>query len=213
MEELAIERITPVNAGLRLGVLSDLQLQATHHDRRDASVLACMRRFGANEQRAGSTAAIARSLYDKLTPKSDRHYRHLSWAALLHEIGQAVSHSGAHRHGAYLVQNADLPGFTAREQALVASLVLAQKGNLGKIQHLLADADFARAVLALRLAVICLHAGTGDDLDGLQLHMESRIVVQAPPHWLRRYPTLAWVLEKEEDYWDEIDVPFVLRTT
>ena len=44
----------------------------------------------------------------------------LKWAARLHEIGLDVAHSGYHRHGAYLLQNADMPGFGREEQFLLA---------------------------------------------------------------------------------------------
>ena len=47
----------------------------------------------------------------------------LKWAARLHEIGLDVAHSGYHRHGAYLLENADMPGFPREEQRLLAALV------------------------------------------------------------------------------------------
>ncbi|UUZ55002.1 hypothetical protein LP419_03560 [Massilia sp. H-1] len=86
--------------------------------------------------------------------------RPLQWCALLHEIGLAVSQTGYHKHAAYLIENADMPGFTAREQKLMARLMLAQKGNLRKVADALPDADFAKAVLALRMAIVLMHART-----------------------------------------------------
>ena len=47
----------------------------------------------------------------------------LAWASRLHEIGLDVAHSGYHRHGAYLLENADMPGFAREEQLLLARLV------------------------------------------------------------------------------------------
>src|SRR6185437_16542560 len=47
----------------------------------------------------------------------------LRWASRLHEIGLDVSHSGYHRHGAYLLENADMPGFSREEQRLLARMV------------------------------------------------------------------------------------------
>ena len=35
----------------------------------------------------------------------------LRWAAMLHEVGLNINHSGFHRHSAYIMQNSDLPGF------------------------------------------------------------------------------------------------------
>jgi len=38
----------------------------------------------------------------------------LKWAARLHEIGLDVSHSGYHRNGAYLLENADMRDFRVK---------------------------------------------------------------------------------------------------
>jgi exopolyphosphatase/guanosine-5'-triphosphate,3'-diphosphate pyrophosphatase len=211
MQELGIERVAPVDAGLRLGLLSDLERQSTRHDRRDASVQAFMRRFAVDEARATRTAAIAGRLYDELGHDSEQYCRFLAWACLLHEAGQAISNSGAHRHAAYIIEHADLPGFTAREQRVISTLVMAQKGNLGKVRDQLAEPDFRKAVLALRLAVICMHADADRDIGELTVRMKARIEVQAPAAWFRRHPTMTWWLDKEDEWWDEVGVPLVVR--
>jgi exopolyphosphatase/guanosine-5'-triphosphate,3'-diphosphate pyrophosphatase len=36
----------------------------------------------------------------------------LKWAAMLHEVGLNINHSGMHRHSAYILQNSDLPVIT-----------------------------------------------------------------------------------------------------
>jgi len=215
MQELGVERLTAINAGLRLGVLSDLELRANRRDRRDAAIRACMRRFGVDSQRALRTASIASTLYEKLEPGESR-LPHLCWSAMLHEVGQSVSMTGAHKHGAYIAEHADLPGFTTREQGLLRTLVLGQKGNLRKIRESLEDADLARAVLALRMAVVCMHARADDDLGGVKLRMKARlegmrIELDLPSGLMDKHPTLAPWLEKEEGAWGEVGFGFVAR--
>ena len=58
----------------------------------------------------------------------------LRWAARLHEIGLDIAHSHYHKHGAYLLQYADMPGFPREEQQLLAALVGShrRKLNLGR---------------------------------------------------------------------------------
>ena len=51
----------------------------------------------------------------------------LSWAARLHEIGLDVSHSHYHKHGAYLLEHADMPGFPQDEQRILAAVVGAHR--------------------------------------------------------------------------------------
>ena len=63
----------------------------------------------------------------------------LSWAARLHEIGLSIAHSGFHKHTAYIVENADMPGFSKKEQFQLSRLVLAQRGSLNKVMQYLSD--------------------------------------------------------------------------
>lgn len=205
MQELGIDRVNAINAGLRLGVLSDLELRANQHDRRDQAVCACMRRFGVDEERASRVAALACDLHAKLGPGDAHLQRLLGWSAMLHEVGLAVSHSGAHKHAAYIVEHADLPGFTTSEQRAMAVLVLGQKGNLRKIRAELADHETARAVLALRLATMLMHAHVDKrEIAELRLRMDSSIEICAPASWTARHPTVETWLDKERAAWSEL---------
>ncbi len=211
MQELGVERLTAINAGLRLGVLSDLELRANRRDRRDAAIRACMRRFGVDSQRALRTAHIASRLYEMLDPGDSQHY--LCWSAMLHEVGLQISMTGAHKHGAYIVEHADLPGFTTREQRLMSNLVLGQKGNLRKIREALQELDMAKAVLALRMGVVFMHARADEDLGGLRVRMKGRIELELPAGLLEKHPTLAPWLRKEEGAWNEIGMPFQIKAS
>jgi exopolyphosphatase/guanosine-5'-triphosphate,3'-diphosphate pyrophosphatase len=208
MQEFGVRAMTAINAGLRLGVLSDLELRAHRSDRRDGAIQDCMRRFGVDDERAQRTASIARQLYDKLGGSDEGLRRHLLWSCMLHEVGLAVSHTGAHKHAAYIVEHADLPGFTNREQRLMRDIVLAQKGNLRKVREALVAPDLARAVLAMRLAAVFMHARVDGDLDGLKLRMKNRIEIDTPRGWLKQHPTVAAWFEKEAAAWGEVGVGF-----
>jgi exopolyphosphatase/guanosine-5'-triphosphate,3'-diphosphate pyrophosphatase len=208
MQELGVANMQAINAGLRLGVLSDLELRANRLDRRDLAIQDCMRRFGVDAARAGRTANIARKLFDRLAPQDEAVVHHLLRAAMLHEVGLAVSHTGAHKHAAYIVEHGDLPGFTAREQRLMSTIVLGQKGNLRKVREVLGAPDLAKAVLALRLAAVFMHARVDADVDLLKLRMKGRIDVETPRGWLGQHPTVASWFEKEAAAWGDVGVSF-----
>lgn len=211
MQEMDISKMLPIEAGLRLGVMWDMQLRATRHDRREQSVRAFMQRFQADEARANRTADIASTLYARLKPGTDAYTRPLYWSGLLHEVGMAVSHSGFHKHGAYMIENADLSGFTNREQRLMSQLILGQKGNLKKLDRMLLDPDFVRAVLALRLAAVFMHARIEGSLQQVGLRVRNRIELEFPRAWLDAHPTLAFWLQKERDYWKDVGTEFQVR--
>ena len=212
MQELGVPSVTAVDAGLRMGVLWDLQLRENKLDRRDQSVLECMRRFHAVEVRASQVARTAATFFSLLKPATDALAKYLYWSGMLHEIGLAVSHTGYHKHGAYMVENADLPGFTTREQRLMSTLIVAQKGNLRKLGDTMSDLDFAKAVLALRLATIFLHSRIEDDVSGMRLKMKSRIDIELKPDWIETHPTLSYWMEKERGWWDDIGIEMSVKS-
>ena len=211
LEEFGIERVCAINAGLRLGALFDLELRAQRHDRRDLAIGACMARFGVDRERAQRATAIALRLYGQLGASDTSCLHYLGWACMLHEIGLSVSHTSAHKHGAYLVEHVDLPGFTTREQRLMATLVLGHKGNVRKIREELAEPALARMVLAMRLAVACMHARVDHELDGFRLRMKGRIDVELAPGWLAKHPTMRFWLEKECSAWGDVGLAFQFR--
>lgn len=212
MQELGIASLTAVDAGLRMGVLWDLQLRATRRDRREQSVLEFMHRFQVNEDRASRVATLATTLYSQLKPQDDTFAKYLYWGGLLHEIGLAVSHTGYHKHAAYMLENADLPGFTAREQRFLSTLVLAQKGNLRKVSEALRDADFTKAVLALRLAITFMHARIDTEVSGLRLKMKSRIELEFKRELAIQHPTVLYWIEKEKGWWSEVGMEMTVKS-
>ena len=156
-EALEIERMDASDNALREGVILDL-LGREHDD--DARAVATRRfaaRFGVDPSHAGHVRDTALRLYDAVakTWKLDvdpNTRRLLAWAAELHEVGIFVSWSGHHKHGAYLIQHADLAGFSRSEQELMAALVLSHRGRLS--HERIASVYRGPMHLALRLAVL-----------------------------------------------------------
>jgi exopolyphosphatase/guanosine-5'-triphosphate,3'-diphosphate pyrophosphatase len=135
----------------------------------------------------------------------------LRWSALLHEVGMAISQSGYHKHAAYMIEHGDLPGFTTREQRTMSALILGQKGNLRKLNDALSDPDFAKAVLAMRLAVLLMHARIDTDLGQLRPRMKGKVEIEIRHDLIVLHPTLAYWMDKEREYWLEVGVDFLVR--
>jgi exopolyphosphatase/guanosine-5'-triphosphate,3'-diphosphate pyrophosphatase len=93
---------------------------------RRAAVAGLARRCGSDVDHSRQVARLARSLFDQTQAlhelgADDREM--LEYGALLHDIGQHVSRKGHHRHAAYLVENAQLRGFSPDEIEFLAALV------------------------------------------------------------------------------------------
>ena len=211
--ELGIEVLVPIDAGLRMGVMWDLYARSMQCDRRDESVRLLAEKFRAEKTRGERVAHESATLYAQLKPSADTYVKLLNWSAQLHEVGMAVSQTGYHKHAAYMVENADLPGFTAREQKAMARLIVAQKGNLRKIGEALGEPDFAKAVLALRLAILLMHARIEADFSELKLRMKNKIELDIKRDWVAHHPTVSYWIEKEQEWWDEVGVDFCVRAS
>jgi exopolyphosphatase/guanosine-5'-triphosphate,3'-diphosphate pyrophosphatase len=125
----------------------------------------------------------------------------LHWAALLHEIGMSVSHIGFHKHGAYILQHADMPGFSAGEQARLALLVYGCRGGLPKVRAELGDPVARAQIAALRLAVLFCHARTEVAQPPVTLKTRGGVAIRVSPRWLAAHPLTAYLLERERAQW------------
>jgi exopolyphosphatase/guanosine-5'-triphosphate,3'-diphosphate pyrophosphatase len=210
-QELNIDVLHPIEAGLRMGVMWDLYLRSTKRDRREQSVHDLLGLYRADVARATLVADMAKSIFSQLKPVNDNLSKYVYWSSLLHEIGLIVSHTGYHKHGSYLIENADIPGFTTREQKLMSRLILSQKGNLRKIGDAFSDPDFAKAVLALRLAVTFMHSRVELEYVDFGLKMKNKIELELKQSWVSLHPTVAFWLQKEIESWREIGIDFLVR--
>jgi len=126
-DALKVEVMEYSSGALREGVLYDLIGRRSHEDVRDRSVRALMNSYQVDDAQAKRVANNALEIYDLVADDWDiqsTQYRELlKWAALTHEVGLNISHSQFHKHGAYILQHSDLPGFARSDQAALALLV------------------------------------------------------------------------------------------
>jgi exopolyphosphatase / guanosine-5'-triphosphate,3'-diphosphate pyrophosphatase len=131
----------------------------------------------------------------------------LSWVAQLHEIGLAIAHSDYHKHGAYILDNADILGFSQQELHRLSLLLLGHRGKLRKLPIDFEDEGFVTQLLALRLAVILCHARQNPDLHGITLASidttAHRIVVHCKPRWVQQHPQSMHLLREESLAWQK----------
>jgi exopolyphosphatase / guanosine-5'-triphosphate,3'-diphosphate pyrophosphatase len=209
MVELDVVRINPVGGALRLGVLYDLLGRTVRRDIRTATVDQFQARWRIDRGHAARIAAMAVALYRVAADDPDpAAIQQLEWAALLHETGFSVSHIGFHKHGAYILQNADMPGFSAREQQSLSWLVLGCRGGLPKVAAALGDTGFRAQLIALRLAVLLHHARRPIDAPRISLGVGGRIRVGISARWLKAHPLTAHLLDKEKREWSALGYPW-----
>lgn len=208
-KEFALEHMVFSEGALRLGVLYDLLGRYHHHDLRDATVRAFAQRYSVEQAHAARVAEAALHLLGQVIPGSvdpdHPERRFLEWAAALHEIGISVAHSGYHKHSAYILANADMPGFSKMDQGRLARVVLAHRGKLERIAGLDPASPDWLLIACLRLAAVLHRARDGRGLPPIQLGLDGPgFVLATDPAWLQQHPLTASALADEERQWNAL---------
>jgi len=213
--ELGIEKMAVSEGALRHGVLYDLLGRVEHRDMREATVTQFMRRYHVDVAHAERVRLLALKIFDSIEKKDEQESDRLmlDWAARLAEVGLSVAHAQYHKHSAYILSNADMPGFSRMEQQRLARIVLAHRGKLGKMQDLELERGDWTLVFALRFAALALRNRTDARLPLLRAAADrSGFSIDLPEAWLEENPLAAAALETEMDNWEAVDLRFAINS-
>jgi exopolyphosphatase/guanosine-5'-triphosphate,3'-diphosphate pyrophosphatase len=209
--ELDVERMQFATGAMRQGILWDMIGRAHRKDMRELTVRQFMRRYHADTVQAHRVEHLALKLFEQLGggSKDKRVYEMqlLSWAARLHEIGLNVAHSGYHKHSAYILANADMPGFSKMEQQQLSLLVLAHRGSLDKLRGLVnGDVDWSM-LIALRLAALFHRSRSDVGLPPIQASRgKTQFTLGLDSRWLAANPLTAAELRDEIRNWGKVGI-------
>jgi exopolyphosphatase / guanosine-5'-triphosphate,3'-diphosphate pyrophosphatase len=206
---LGIESMRIADGAMRDGLLYDMVGRFTDEDARERTVRAMQARYHVDTTQA---ERVERTALDFLAQtRAPWHIADplaalaLKWAARVHEIGLDVSHSGYQRHGAYLLENADMPGFAREEQRLLARLVGGhrRKLTLEGLDELVPpwDRDAQSLIVLMRLAVLLHRGRSATALPSIELTARSRsLEIRFPVRWLKEHPLTMADLQQEAEY-------------
>jgi exopolyphosphatase/guanosine-5'-triphosphate,3'-diphosphate pyrophosphatase len=212
VENFGIERVRVAEGAMREGLLYDLMGRFTNEDARVRSVRAMEKRYHIDELQADRVEATAVDLLEQV--ESDWGLEDplaesvLRWAARLHETGLDIAHSKYHRHSAYLLEHADMPGFPREEQLLLSAMVGGHRRQLAvaSLEDLLPPWDRLAEflIVILRLAVLLHRGRSPQPLPEVKLTVKSRnITLELPQRWIKEHPLTLEDLEQERGYLKE----------
>lgn len=197
LEELECDRLPVSDAALREGLMVDLLGRLSDRDVRAESVQHLAARFHVDTEQSARVERTAREVFDAVRKpwglSRSRDWPFLQWAAQLHEVGLVISHTGFHRHGAYLIEHSDPPGFSRDETRLLGELVALQRRRIpGDAVKQLAPAmraSFLGLLMPLRVAVR-LHRSRSDEVLPEFRFEASKdcLTVVGPIGWREAYP-------------------------
>jgi exopolyphosphatase/guanosine-5'-triphosphate,3'-diphosphate pyrophosphatase len=209
---LGIERMQVSGGALREGLLWDLLGRRDQADIRERTVDDLARRYHVDATHGGRVQSTAAELLGAVREawelEGEETGALLRWAARLHEIGMDIAHSQYHKHGSYLLQHMDMPGFSRTEQRKLALLVRSHRRKFPAsemVELLLEDErSIRRLALLLRCAVV-LHrsrsARQTPPLCAVQADPRGLHLV-FPERWLRDHPMTRIDLAEEARIWE-----------
>ena len=219
MRALALDRMTIADGALREGILYDMVGRLTDEDARVRTVRAMVARYQVDRAQAERVEATALNLCAQARESwelADDQQLLLAWAARLHELGLDIAHAHYHRNGAYVLENADMPGFPREEQQVLARLVLAHRRKVERAAFATLPAPWQRPALRLaillRLAVLVHRSRTGGATPELKLRVQGRTLrLQVSAAWLLSNPLTLADLERERDFLEEADYKLIIQ--
>jgi exopolyphosphatase/guanosine-5'-triphosphate,3'-diphosphate pyrophosphatase len=210
---LKIEELQISEGALREGLLYDLLGRLQHEDARERTVRAMMARYHVDKKQAKRVARTAARLYAQVKGEwgfsSSIAGNVLEWAARLHEIGLDISHDGYQRHGAYIAEHADMPGFPRAEQRFLAVLIGGHRHSIdrkmfGGLPEGWREAGL-RLLLILRLAVLLNRSRKAELRVPVRLRADGRrLIVSIDADWLADNPLTIADLERERGFHAEV---------
>ena len=243
--ELDLEVLSVAEGALRTGVLYDLLARGNptpanrgsrmtgRGDMREHTVNEFAHRYQVAIPHAERVTNLALKLWDDTLNREEQETgkeeatesemqsrealrRYLTWAGALHEVGLSIAHNGYHKHSAYVLSNADMPGFSRIDQAVVAGLVLGHTGKLPKLADALKTDDEWLALTCLRLAVLVHRNRSDPPIPEITLERAGRqITCTVNATWRRANPLSDFSLAQEEALWLQLGskAPWRLRIT
>lgn len=212
-DALDVQNMLHSEGALREGVLYELLGRHQHEDVRERSLSSLAERSHVDQDQAARVELKALSLLGKTAEAweltDSKHADLLRWAARVYEVGLDIAHNQYHKHSAYLVEHADLPGFSRQEQQSLALLVRGHRRSLPSDSRIAEVGDdgiaLRRLCMLLRLAILYHHIRGYQDMPDLHAEAsEDRMTLSFPPGWLEQNPLTQADFAQEAGYWAKI---------
>lgn len=206
-QELKIKTMMPGEGALRVGVLYDLLGRDSAHDKRNETVRQFMKRYQVDTRQSSRVKETALNLFKQITIADQERpelERTLAWAADLHEIGVSIAHADYHKHSAYVLEHADMPGFSNDDQTRLALIVLGHQSKIAKVAPRIPTRATLLTLLCLRLAVLL--SRRRENLDSLPIGVRTSrddIHILADKSWLATHPLSEYSLASEIADWEK----------
>ena len=214
-DALAIRELRLSDGALREGVLYEMEGRFRHQDIRTRTAQSLANHYAIDSDQARRVLETTEQLYLQWLDQNPKQANPqlsalLKWAALLHEVGLTINHSGMQRHSAYILQNSNMPGFNQDQQMLLATLVRYHRKAVKQDEMprftLFKKKQFLPMMFLLRLATLLNNQRQATTKpDSLKLTTDDgNWTLKFPTGYLSQNTLVQLDLEREQAYWNDV---------
>jgi exopolyphosphatase/guanosine-5'-triphosphate,3'-diphosphate pyrophosphatase len=214
-ESFNIDQLQLSSGALREGLLYEMLPHSRAITIRQRTLNGLARKFHIDQEHAQRVATQVEKLLANVNQDwqliDNNHIQLLKAGTALHEIGLLLEYKRHQQHGAYLLNNADVPGFEQAERQFIAALVKLYKGDIDKSlleqQSVVSYQQACYYLCILRLAIILCHRRKDDVLPDYQVSITGNTIhLCLPNDWLSTHPLMADELLQENQQLALIDI-------
>jgi len=214
--ELGINEMHASDQAIREGIIYEMDGRTSYLGRRETTIQQLQLQYHVDTLQAKRVADTANALLQQLDkPLADENAMAdlLHWAAQLHEIGLPINHSGYQRHGAYIIENSSMPGFSQQMQQSIAYLIGSHRRKVRQFTPHYRVTQNNSLLIALRLAFLfCRRRGKPVLPQDLFLSLlDGQLILNINPQWLAQYPLVLADLEQEVQHLRLIGIELLLN--
>lgn len=195
------------SAALREGVLYEMEGRLEHHDIRQRTAESMATRYDVDIEQATRVLNTTSHMYGQCAESwgiDDSELESiLAWAALLHELGLQINSRGIQRHSAYILKNAELPGFNEEQQLLLAAVVNCHRKKI-RVEEIPMFFQFThdeviKLISLLRIGVLLNIRRQDGIVPEFKVTCQNlEIFLSFPDGWLEESPLLCADLQTEQ---------------
>ncbi|MEW6989675.1 guanosine-5'-triphosphate,3'-diphosphate pyrophosphatase [Colwelliaceae bacterium 6441] len=206
-ECFSVKQLQLSSGALREGLLYEMLPSDSNIAIRQRTINSLMQRYHVDKQHAHQVKSQAKFLFNSFSSswqlKKDNSYELLLASCDLHEIGLLLEFKHHQKHSAYIIENAELPGFSPADRQLLKAFVKLYKGDIDTslLKQSVTDSQTASCLLAIiRLSVILCRLRKDDILPNYQASAQAGITLYLPEKWLTQHPLITDELKLEEKH-------------
>lgn len=217
---LNIDTMIVADYALREGLLYDTIGHWSGEDARERSVKLLAKKYDVDRTHAKRLDQVSSRMLKQVRSgwslRRGKSKRLLHWGSRLHEIGLGIAHSHYHRHGAYVIRNADLPGFSRQGQQRLAWLVQGHRGRIPEMPVMAEQSPWKdalpRLLAVFRVSAALVRGRNSGQLPDFKASAKAgHLHLELPEGWLEEFPLTRAALYDESVRLPDLGIKFTYR--